>query len=56
VALLQNARRRNDRTLHHKLDAIADFLSDLMDHFASSEPNQTARENLVEAVGIEERT
>jgi len=30
VALLQNAQRRSDQIVHHKLDAIADGLADLM--------------------------
>jgi low affinity Fe/Cu permease len=31
VALLQNTGRRSDRAIHHKLDAIADGLADLME-------------------------
>src|SRR3712207_143149 len=32
VALLQNSGRRSDRAIHHKLDALADGLADLMEH------------------------
>ncbi len=37
VALLQNAQRRSDDAVHHKLDALADGLADLMEHVSSEE-------------------
>lgn len=51
VALLQNTQTRADLATQHKLNAIADALSDLM-HEQSQEND--ARE-LREAVGLEER-
>ena len=38
VALLQNTQRRSEQAVQKKLDAIADGLSDLMDHFAGTSP------------------
>ena len=32
VALLQKSARRSERAIHHKLDALADGLADLMDY------------------------
>lgn len=62
VALLQNTQRRSEQALQHKLNAIADGLSDLMDHFAADEAERTAKEDLARdvedlraAVGLEER-
>ena len=60
-ALLQNTQRRSEQVVQKKLDAIADGLSDLMEHFASDEPDRVAKEDLsgdIEdlraAVGLEE--
>jgi low affinity Fe/Cu permease len=50
VALLQNSQTRTDQALQHKLNAIADALSDMMD----KDHPQDAKE-LREAVGLEER-
>lgn len=33
VAVLQNSQRRTEQALHEKLDALADGLADLMEHF-----------------------
>jgi uncharacterized membrane protein len=63
VALLQNTQRRNEEALQYKLDAVADGLADLMDHFAERDPEgRLAREDLsgdIEdlraAVGLEEK-
>jgi len=61
VALLQNTQERSERVVQKKLDAIADGLSDLMEHFASGEDPERARadlardiEDLRAAVGLEE--
>jgi len=37
VALLQNAQRRSEDAVHHKLDALADGMADLMEHVSSEE-------------------
>jgi low affinity Fe/Cu permease len=62
VALLQNTQRRSEQALQHKLNAIADGLSDLMEHFASEEEGRSAKEDLAgdiedlkAAVGLEEQ-
>jgi hypothetical protein len=56
VALLQNAQTRADAAVQHKLNAIADGLSDLMGHLGqeSAELRHDAQE-LRAAVGLEER-
>jgi low affinity Fe/Cu permease len=62
VALLQNTQKRNEQALQHKLDAVADGLADLMEHFAVEEPERRAAkedlandiEDLKAAVGLEE--
>jgi low affinity Fe/Cu permease len=61
VALPQNTQRRSEQAVQKKLDAIADGLSDLMDHFAGDEPDRVAKhdlsrdiEDLRAAVGLEE--
>ena len=62
VALLQNAQKRNEQALQHKLDAVADGLADLMEHFATDDPGRQAVkedlagdiEDLRAAVGLEE--
>jgi low affinity Fe/Cu permease len=48
VALLQNSQTRSDQAVQHKLNAIADALSDLM-----QERNQKDAAELRDAVGIE---
>jgi uncharacterized membrane protein len=61
VALLQNTQRRTEEALQHKLDAVADGLADLMDHFAEGDPERQAAkedlsgdiEDLRAAVGLE---
>jgi low affinity Fe/Cu permease len=50
VALLQNSQTRADQAVQHKLNAIADSLSDLM---RLQDLEQDARE-LREAVGLEQ--
>jgi low affinity Fe/Cu permease len=62
VALLQNTQKRNEQAIQHKLDAVADGLADLMEHFATDDPGrQSAKEDLSDdiedlraAVGLEE--
>ena len=51
VALLQNSQTRSDQAVQHKLNAIADALSDLMEQ---KDQAQDAKE-LREAVGLEQR-
>ena len=55
VALLQNSARRSDRAIHHKLDAIADGLADLMEHELNGDAADLAHdvEELKESVGLE---
>jgi Low affinity iron permease len=58
VALLQNTQRRSDRAMHHKLDAIADGLADLMDHLADRSDDADLRTDISElrlSVGLEDR-
>jgi low affinity Fe/Cu permease len=57
VALLQNAARRSDRAIHHKLDALADGLADLMEHQVSGDTADLADdiEDLKQSVGLETR-
>jgi len=62
VALLQNTQKRSEQALQHKLDAVADGLVDLMEHFAVEDPERRAAkgdlagdiEDLKAAVGLEE--
>src|SRR5438105_5143345 len=57
VALLQNSQTRNDQAVHHKLNAIADGLSDVMVQLGSSLPDRDLRkdtEELRAAIGLEE--
>src|SRR6202008_3142145 len=57
VALLQNSQTRNDQAVHHKLNAIADGLSDLMVELASGLPDRDLEQDIKElraAVGLEE--
>jgi low affinity Fe/Cu permease len=57
VALLQNSARRSERAIHHKLDALADGLADLMEHQLSGDSADLERdiEDLKRAVGLERR-
>lgn len=54
VALLQNSQTRSDQAIHHKLNAIADGLADLMTH---TKPHNEAMSREVDelrrAVGLE---
>jgi low affinity Fe/Cu permease len=57
VALLQNSQTRNDQAVHHKLNAIADGLSDLMVQIESGLPDRDLRKDVEElraAVGLEQ--
>ncbi len=40
VAVLQNSQRRSELGVHAKLDALADGLADLMEHFLPTEDDQ----------------
>ena len=57
VALLQNSARRSDRATHHKLDALADGLADLMEHQLNHDAADLAHDvaELKESVGLERR-
>lgn len=56
VALLQNTQKRADSATQHKLNAIADGLSDLMSKLAADHPELlTDRDELRQAVGLEQR-
>jgi low affinity Fe/Cu permease len=56
VALLQNTQSRNDAALQHKLNAIADALSDIMAHLPDGEGGlEQQRKELRDAVGLEDR-
>jgi low affinity Fe/Cu permease len=52
VALFQNTQHRSDLAVQHKLNAVAEALADLMDHWEDLDRDQ---EELREAVGLEER-
>ena len=57
VALLQNSQTRTDQATQHKLNAIADGLSDLMAHLAEGAPTRDLEQDVGElrdAVGLEE--
>jgi low affinity Fe/Cu permease len=57
VALLQNSQTRNEQAVHHKLNAIADGLSDLMVELAGGLPDRDLEQDIKElraAVGLEE--
>ena len=57
VALLQNSQTRNDQAVHHKLNAIADGLSDLMAQLEGTLPDRDLAQDMKElraAVGLEE--
>lgn len=56
VALLQNTQKRSDDAIQHKLNAIADGLSDLMGQVADEHPSLgDDRDELRAAVGLEGR-
>jgi Low affinity iron permease len=58
VALLQNSQTRNDQAVHHKLNAIADGLSDLMAQMESGLPDRDVGKDITElraAVGLEDK-
>ncbi len=56
VALLQNTQKRADDAVQHKLNAIADGLSDLMAEMADDHPGlRRDRDELRAAVGLEDR-
>jgi low affinity Fe/Cu permease len=57
VALLQNSQTRNDQAVHHKLNAIADGLSDLMAQMEGRLPDRDLAQDIKElraAIGLEE--
>jgi low affinity Fe/Cu permease len=57
VALLQNSQTRSDQAVQHKLNAIADGLSDLMAHLSENADERDLEQDVVElrkAVGLEE--
>ena len=56
VALLQNTGRRSDHAIHHKLDALADGLADLMEHEVYGDTADLRRDiaELKDAVGLEQ--
>ncbi len=55
VALLQNTQKRSEQAVQHKLNAIADGLSDLMEQFADDHPElRKDVKDLRAAVGLEE--
>ncbi|MCA1843575.1 MAG: low affinity iron permease family protein [Actinobacteria bacterium] len=56
VALLQNSQTRNDQAVHHKLNAIADGLSDLMSQLEGNLPDRDLTQDIKElraAIGLE---
>jgi low affinity Fe/Cu permease len=55
IALLQNSERRYDEALHHKIDAVAAALADVIDYQLDGDPEQLRRhlEDLRAAVGLE---
>jgi hypothetical protein len=57
VALLQNSQTRTDQATQHKLNAVADGLADLMDHFVRGGDASVLEQDTVElrkAVGLEQ--
>jgi low affinity Fe/Cu permease len=57
VALLQNSQTRNEQAVHHKLNAIADGLSDLMVQLETGLPDRDVAQDVRElraAIGLEE--
>ena len=63
VAILQNSQRRAEIAIQEKLNAMADGLADLMDHFVHADIEDAEKlkdlqndvKELREAVGLEER-
>lgn len=56
VALLQNTQKRADDAVQHKLNAIAEGLSAMMERMAHDHPElRDDRDELRDAVGLEER-
>lgn len=56
MALLQNTQTRADAVVQQKLNAVADALSDVMDHLAQDNPKlRRDRAELRAAVGLEDR-
>lgn len=56
VALLQNTQKRADDAVQHKLNAIADALSDIMEHMSANGRDISRDEReLRRAVGLEDR-
>jgi hypothetical protein len=54
--LLQNTEKRADDAVQHKLNAIADALSDLMGNMSDERPSLSQdRDELRKAVGLEDR-
>jgi hypothetical protein len=55
IALLQNSERRYDEALHHKIDALAAGLADLMQHQAEGDREMLQRhiEALRRSIGLE---
>ena len=62
VAVLQNSQRRTEEAMHEKLNALADGLADLMEHFTGEDSDDVRTEDLLqdvkelkEAVGLEDK-
>ncbi len=63
VAVLQNSQRRSEVAMQVKLDALADGLADLMEHFLEDDVDEKDKledlagdiSDLKKAVGLEER-
>jgi low affinity Fe/Cu permease len=57
IALLQNSERHYDKALHHKIDALAAGVADLMQHQAEGDREVLERqiEDLRAAIGLERR-
>jgi low affinity Fe/Cu permease len=57
IALLQNSERRYDDALHHKIDAIATGLADLMENIDKRDAETMRRhvETLRESIRLERR-
>ncbi|HEX2053116.1 MAG TPA: low affinity iron permease family protein [Actinomycetota bacterium] len=63
VAILQNSQRRTEIAMQEKLNALADGLADLMEHFTGEEADEEIRtedllqdvKELKEAVGLEQK-
>jgi low affinity Fe/Cu permease len=55
IALLQNSERRYDEALHHKIDALAAGLADLMEHADGRDGDKLRQhvDDLRAAVGLE---